>query len=285
MKVLLIINTQKPAAAALASEIRQALDGKDCTTTPYSFDSAAAVTGGFDVAFSLGGDGTVLFAARTIAAFGTPIIPLNLGTLGFIASVHPSQWLEVFSKWRDGELTVSERLMLDVRVERGGETVFTLPGLNDAVISASGIAKTIRLDAWTGDTHIGSYRSDGLIAATPTGSTAYSSSAGGPIIDPEIEAVILNPICPFTMMYRPIVLPAERPVRIKVGVEQRSDVDVLLTIDGQVTGPLEPGDLVVIKRSANKARLVACDRAAFYKALHSKLAGTVGKNAGGGRDA
>ena len=283
MKVLLIINTQKPAAAALASEIRQALDRNGCTTTLYPFDSAEIVTSGFDVAFSLGGDGTVLFAARTIAAFGTPIIPLNLGTLGFIASVHPSQWLDVFCGWREGKFTVSERLMLDVRVERDGAAVFTLPCLNDAVISASGIAKTIRLDAWTEDTHIGSYRSDGLIAATPTGSTAYSSSAGGPIIDPEIEAVILNPICPFAMLYRPIVLPAERPIRIRIGAEQRSGV--LLTIDGQLTEPLEPGDLVVIKRSANKARLVACDRAAFYKALHSKLAGAVGENAGGGSDA
>ncbi|MDR2795973.1 MAG: NAD(+)/NADH kinase [Spirochaetaceae bacterium] len=288
MKVLLIINTQKPASIALASEIREALGGKGCTVAFHSFNDADAIVDGFDVAFSLGGDGTVLFAARTIAAFGTPIIPLNLGTLGFIASVHPSQWFDVFSRWTEGKLAVSERLMLDVKVERGGGAVFALSCLNDAVISASGIAKTIRLDAWTEDTHIGSYRSDGLIAATPTGSTAYSSSAGGPIIDPEIEAVILNPVCPFAMMYRPIVLPAERPVTIKIGTEQRSGV--LLTIDGQVTEALEPGDLVVIRRSGNKARLVACDRAAFYKALHGKLAGAVGVNASGiyaagGRDA
>jgi NAD+ kinase len=274
---LLIINTQKTAAIALASEIREALEGEGCETVAHSFDGADFAPGGFDLAFSLGGDGTVLFAARLIAAFGTPIIPLNLGTLGFISSVHPSQWFDVFSRWREGKLSVSERLMLDVRVKRRGETVFALTGLNDAVISASGIAKTIWLDAWTEDKHIGSYRSDGLIAATPTGSTAYSSSAGGPIIDPEIEAVILNPICPFTMLYRPIVLPARRPVMIKIGGEQRSGV--LLTIDGQVTESLEPDDLVVIRRSENKARLVACDRAAFYKALHQKLAGTVGMNA------
>jgi NAD+ kinase len=105
--------------------------------------------------------------------------------------------------------------------------------------------------------------------ATPTGSTAYSASAGGPIIDPEIEAVILNPICPFTLMCRPIVLPAERPVTIKIGPEKRSGV--LLTVDGQVTETLEPDDLVVIRRSADKARLVGCNRDAFYKALHSKL--------------
>ncbi|MDR0683940.1 MAG: NAD(+)/NADH kinase [Spirochaetaceae bacterium] len=102
---MLIINTQKPAAAALASEIRRALDGKGCTTALYLLDSAAMVTSGFDIAFSLGGDGTALFAARTMTAFGTPIIPLHLGTLGFIASAHPSRWLDVFSKWREGKLS------------------------------------------------------------------------------------------------------------------------------------------------------------------------------------
>jgi NAD+ kinase len=279
VKVLLIINKQKPASITLAAEIRETLKDSGIEVVFYSFSDTGIITSGFDIVFSLGGDGTVLFAARAIAAFGTPIIPLNLGTLGFIASVHPSQWLDVFSRWREGKLAVSERLMLDIKVERGGSAVFTLPCLNDAVISASGIAKTIWLDAWTEDTHIGSYRSDGLIAATPTGSTAYSSSAGGPIIDPEIEAVILNPVCPFAMMYRPIVLPAERPVKIKVGTRQRSDV--LLTIDGQVTEALEPGDIVVIRRSGSKARLVACDRASFYKALHGKLAGAVGVNASG----
>ncbi|MDR2343355.1 MAG: NAD(+)/NADH kinase [Spirochaetaceae bacterium] len=283
MKILLIINKQKPASIVLASEIRETLKGEGCAVEIYPLDGADISNGGFDVAFSLGGDGTVLFAARKMAVFGTPIIPLNLGTIGFIASVNPSRWLDVFSGWREGKLPVSERLMLDVKVERDGRAVFKLTGLNDAVISASGIAKTIWLDAWTENTHIGSYRSDGLIAATPTGSTAYSSSAGGPIIDPEIEAVILNPICPFSMLYRPIVLPAERPVTIKIGTEQRSGV--LLTIDGQVTESLEPGDLVVIMRSVNKARLVACDRAAFYNALHSKLAWAVGKNDGWGHDA
>ncbi|MDR0410141.1 MAG: NAD(+)/NADH kinase [Spirochaetaceae bacterium] len=270
MKVLLIINTQKSAAVKLASEIKDKLEKCDCAVDLYSFDSRGIARKDYNIAFSMGGDGTVLFAARTISAFGTPIIPINLGTFGFTASVRPSQWFQVFSEWKDGKLETSERLMLEVIVERGGKAVFSQTGLNDAVISASGIAKTIRLAAWRGDTLIGNYRSDGLIAATPTGSTAYSSSAGGPIIDPEIEAVILNPICPLTLFYRPIVLPAEDPITIKIGPEQRSGV--LLTIDGQVTETLEPDDRVIIKSCANKARLVACDRAAFYKALHSKLA-------------
>jgi NAD+ kinase len=270
MNVLLIVNTQKSAAITLASEIKDTLIKRGCKICVHSFSGGPIDKSNFDIAFSLGGDGTVLFAARTVAGLGTPIIPINLGTLGFTASVHPSQWLNVFSEWGEGKLIVSERLMLEVKVERGKKNVFAQVCLNDAVISASGIAKTIRLEAWTEDTHIGNYRSDGLIAATPTGSTAYSSSAGGPIIDPEIEAVILNPICPFTLMSRPIVLPAECPITIKIGPEQRSGV--LLTIDGQLTETLEPKDIVIIRRSANKARLVACDRADFYKALHSKLA-------------
>jgi NAD+ kinase len=270
VKVLLIVNEHKPASIALAAEIRETLDRRGYAVDEYSFNGGRIENAGFDAAFSLGGDGTVLFAARTVAAWGVPIIPLNLGTLGFIASVHPSRWLAVFTELIDGKLSISERLMLDVRVERGGDTVFALTGLNDTVISASGIAKTIRLEAWTEDTHIGSYRSDGLIAATPTGSTAYSASAGGPIIDPEIEAVILNPICPFTLLYRPVVLPASRPVTINIGPEQGSGV--LLTVDGQVTETLEPGDVVMIRQSANKARLAACDRSTFYRALQNKLA-------------
>jgi NAD+ kinase len=281
VKVLLIVNRHKPASIALAAEIRETLDRRGCVIDEYSFGDGCVADAGFDAVFSLGGDGTVLFTARTVAEWSVPIIPLNLGTLGFIASVHPSRWFAVFSDLIDGKLPVSERLMLDVQVERGGNTVFALTGLNDTVISASGIAKTIRLEAWTEDTHIGSYRSDGLIVATPTGSTAYSASAGGPIIDPEIEAVILNPICPFTLLYRPLVLPASRPVTINIGPEQRSGV--LLTVDGQVTETLEPGDLVRIRRSANKARLAACGRPAFYEALRNKLAFVSAD--GGGRDA
>jgi NAD+ kinase len=152
------------------------------------------------------------------------------------------------------------------------------------VISASGIAKLLRLKvesldeaggALAGEDYaaermpLGRYRSDGLIVATPTGSTAYSVAAGGPILDPEIDALIINPICPFTLSNRPIVVPAHETIIIDVEEEQRSTV--MLTVDGQVSFPLEPGDKVLVRRSAHDARLIASPRQGFYRALQSKL--------------
>ncbi|GHU42358.1 NAD kinase [Spirochaetia bacterium] len=260
----------------LAKEIKNELGKQGMETRFFSYTDNPILERDFDIALSLGGDGTVLFTARSVSALGVPILPLNLGTLGFIASVHPSKWLEVFNRWRDNNVTFSERLMLDVHVERAGKTVFSMPALNDAVISASGIAKTIRLVALSKEMHVGSYRSDGLIAATPTGSTAYCASAGGPILDPEMEAIILNPICPFTLLYRPLVLPPDK-ITVKVEPDQRSGV--LLTIDGQLTEALEPNDLVMIQSAPFKARFIASGRHAFFSALHSKLAMLGGGNA------
>ncbi|GMO26961.1 MAG: NAD(+)/NADH kinase [Termitinemataceae bacterium] len=269
MKVLLIVNPQKSASQKLANEIKIVLGKQGIETFFLSYTDKTVTHPDYDIAFSLGGDGTVLFASRSVAAFDVPILPINLGTVGFIASVHPSKWLEVFTLWQNNKAQISSRIMLDVSVERAGKQVFNLSALNDAVISASGIAKTIRLQAASSNMHLGSYRSDGLIAATPTGSTAYCASAGGPILDPEMEAIILNPICPFTLLYRPLVLTAGDPLTIKIDPDQRSGV--LLTIDGQVTEALETNDLVKIKKTSYKTHLIASDRAAFYHALHTKL--------------
>jgi NAD+ kinase len=177
--------------------------------------------------------------------------------------------MEVFNRWAGGTGIVSRRLMLDVRLERKGGEVFHERCLNDVVVSASGIAKIIGLEVNSAYMHLGRYRSDGLIAATPTGSTAYSLAAGGPILDPELEALIINPICPFTLSHRPMVLPAREPVTI--GVEEGQRSGVLLTVDGQVTEPLEEGDRIHLERASCNALLIASERAGFYKALRTKL--------------
>ncbi|MDR2481818.1 MAG: NAD(+)/NADH kinase [Spirochaetaceae bacterium] len=270
MNVLLVVNPQKPSAQTLAREIEETLNKKNVSSAVISYTTNAGIQQNFDVAFSLGGDGTVLFTARVAASFGVPILPVNLGTLGFIATINPDKWESVFEDWRsNAETAVSHRLMLDVRVERDSRCVFKAAALNDAVVSASGIAKAIRLSAQTSGVNLASYRSDGLIVATPTGSTAYSAAAGGPILDPEMEAVILNPICPFTMLHRPIVTPADETITINIEQEQRSGV--LLTIDGQVTEELKTGDVIFIKKAPYKAKLLFSGKKAFYKALHSKL--------------
>ncbi|GMO30319.1 MAG: NAD(+)/NADH kinase [Spirochaetaceae bacterium] len=269
MKVLLVVNPQKAASQTLALEIKTKLEERGITVNSFSWTDKALPQEDFELAISLGGDGTVLFTARTIAARKVPILPVNLGTLGFIASVPPVGWLDAFEIWRAGKAVFSQRLMLEIAVERRGKRVFELPAMNDAVISASGIAKTIRLRVHFNGQSIARYRSDGLIAATPTGSTAYSASAGGPILDPEMEAIILNPVCPFTLFKRPLVLPITEPVQINIEHEQRSGV--LLTIDGQVTEALENGDFVFVSAALNKTQLIVSGRSAFYNALHTKL--------------
>jgi NAD+ kinase len=237
------------------------------------------------LAFSLGGDGTVLYAARIAAPRGLPILPINAGTLGFIAAVRPGDWPRVFQDWLAGKAGISRRLMLEAVVERRGGTLRPRVFLNEAVIAASGIAKIIRLrvESEIPAPHeylrLGHYRSDGLIVATPTGSTAYSVAAGGPILDPEVEALIINPIFPFTLSNRPMVIPANEGVIVTVEPERgpnRSFTDqsaggVLLTLDGQLMEPLEPGDRVLIRRANCQAQLIACGREAFYKALRTKL--------------
>jgi len=278
-KAVLFVNTHKKNAADAARQIQTELEKRACYVTVYSFEGKPEnpPAGVWDIAFSLGGDGTVLYTARCLAPLGVPILPVNMGSLGFIAEVDRNDWLSTYEKWEKGEISVSKRCMLEISVERVGEIIMKNLCLNDAVISASGIAKLINLevsinrgegDAATG-VALGSYRCDGLIIATPTGSTAYSMAAGGPILDPEMEAVILNPICPFALSNRPFVLPSRLPVVITVPEQQRSGV--LLTIDGQDTCDLKSADKVFIQQASRSAQLIFADRHAYYSALRSKL--------------
>jgi NAD+ kinase len=279
-RALLFINLHKANAQILADEIRKELGRRNIEACSCAFSGKPAFdpeSGPYDLAFSLGGDGTVLYAARSMAPLGVPILPINLGTLGFIASVPPNEWALVFNLWTEGKIGTSKRLMLEITVERDSRIAAQGSCLNDMVISASGIAKIIRLHVESEYMRLGKYRSDGLIVATPTGSTAYSVSAGGPILDPEMEALIINPVCPFTLSNRPIVVPLREAVVVEVEPEQRSGV--LLTLDGQVTEPLEPGDRVYIKQAAFDARLIASDRIVFYKALRTKLSWSGGPDA------
>ncbi|MDR2923339.1 MAG: NAD(+)/NADH kinase [Treponema sp.] len=285
---ILIINLHKENAASAAEEIRRELESRGTETTLFALEGRpdSPPKGRWDIAFSLGGDGTVLYTARILAHTGTPILPVHLGTLGFIAVVDRHEWPVVYRGWLTGEKKPSRRCMLEFSIERGGKyAVNNSVCLNDVVISSLGIAKLIRLQAKTevapGEfAEIGCYRSDGLIIATPTGSTAYSMAAGGPILDPEMEAQIISPICPFTLSNRPLVLPSRQTLQITVCEDQRSGV--LLTCDGQETFDLEPGDLVTIKHSPHYALLITSGYSSYYKALAEKLAWASGGVSTGG---
>ena len=275
--VILFVNMHKKNAGPTAGEIRRELESRNIAVTVFSFNGRPDYSpqGKWDMAFSLGGDGTVLYTARTLAGTGTPVLPLYFGTLGFIAGVQKSDWLSVFDQWMQGTARISRRCMLELSVERGGKTAAGNTCLNDAVVAASGIAKLIRLQVRAEIapgvfTDLGYYRSDGLIISTPTGSTAYSMAAGGPILDPEMEALIVNPICPYTLSNRPLVLPARQSLVITVAKDQRSAV--LLTVDGQDTFALEPEDQITIRHAAHYALLISADRSAYYSAIRAKLA-------------
>lgn len=278
-RALLIANLHKKEAPELIREIRASLiaSGVEVEVCAFEGTPIAPPSGPFDIAFSLGGDGTVLYAARCLFERDIPIFPINLGTLGFIASIQKDEWQAILSQYMAGQVPASPRVMLEVVVERNGHPIGKQFCLNDAVVAGAGISKIIRLTVGTETLKLGAYRADGFIIATPTGSTAYSVAAGGPILDPEMEAMILNPVCPFTLANRAIVVPAVETITISIEKEQRTDV--MLTVDGQIVVSLLPGDTVKVRQADRKARIIASDRAQFFNVLRSKL------NWSGGPDA
>jgi NAD+ kinase len=286
-RAMMFINPRKKRAQDMGNEIKRELASVHIQTDTFQFESKRSfIEGkeGYDVIICLGGDGTVLYAARTFSPLGVPIFPISFGTFGFIAGVSPAEWKPVFDHWLAGKAAVSPRLMLEVTVERGGKEILKGRCLNDVVVSASGIAKIISLKvsctaAGQADfLKLSSYRCDGLIFATPTGSTAHSMAAGGPIIDPELDAIILNPICPFTLSNRPMVLSAQETFLIEVERQQRSGI--ILTVDGQISEKLKDGDQIYLKKAPYRSLLIACGGEGFFNALKTKLAWSGGNKGG-----
>lgn len=270
--ILIIANIGKSGARAASNEIESVCKDLGIRTTTFQYEGAAhdlPGESGFDLAITLGGDGTVLFASRVLAGHGVPILPVNLGEFGFISEVGRQEWRQALTAYLNGEIGIGSRLVVDISVERDGREISRFRGLNDAVISAGGISRMVQLSVDLSDQTLGIYRADGVIVATPTGSTAYSAASGGPILHPEMDALILNPICPFTLSHRPIVLPPDEVVRITVIPHQRTDV--ALTVDGQSLTRLEEGDAITVRTAAERARIVRSDRRTFYEVLRSKL--------------
>jgi NAD+ kinase len=275
-RAILVLNPLKENARAASEEIRAELEGRGAAVTIFAVNEQpdSVPDGRWDTASSLGGDGTLLYTARNFAVADTPIMPIHLGTVGFLAGVKRHEWLAVYESWLNDTALISPRCMLGVCVNRNDAAIFTNACLNDTVISSAGKARLIRLHLTTelasGEcADLGRYRCDGLIMATPTGSTAYSMAAGGPIIDPEMEAVVVSPVCPFTLSNRPLVLPSRQTLRVTVEKEQHSSV--ILTVDGQDAFELKPGDTVTIKHLPHYARLITADRSSYYSALQEKL--------------
>lgn len=217
----------------------------------------------------LGGDGTLLGAARRVGRFGSPILGVNLGGLGFLTGIPSERLYPVIEMMINGRLEVESRVMLETKVLRKRKVVCRFEVLNDVVINKGTLARIIDLGVAINEEFLTTFRADGLIISTPTGSTAYNLSAGGPILYPTMETFILTPICPFTLTNRPIIIPDTSVIQIKI--KNESEEAVLLTFDGQVGFDLYYDDKVIIRKSEKKIKLFRPPDHSYFNILRTKL--------------
>jgi NAD+ kinase len=221
-----------------------------------------------DLLLVLGGDGTLLAAARVAAPHGIPILPINLGSLGFLTSFTLQELYPALEETLAGRFSVSERVMLSVALRREGRVIDRRSVLNEAVINKGALARMIEMELRIDGDFVCRYRIDGLIVASPTGSTAYSLSAGGPIVHPAVEAIVITPICPHTLSDRPVVVRDTSQIEVRL----LGDTDsVFLTLDGQKGIPMQPADHVDISRAKEKLKLIQPPRKSYFEILRSKL--------------
>jgi len=221
-----------------------------------------------DVILVFGGDGTFLGVAREACKYGTPILGINLGGLGFLTEVTIEELYPMMERIIDGDYEVEDRQMLITSIRRGKKNIGTYEVLNDVVINKGALARIIDLAIYIEDSHVTTYKADGIILATPTGSTAYSLSAGGPIVHPGIPVTIITPICPHTLTNRPLVVSSEMKVEIKVTTQEP---DTYLTLDGQIGVRLKTGDLIEVKRTDTSVKLIKSPFRDFFSILKTKL--------------
>ncbi len=216
----------------------------------------------------VGGDGTILRVARDLACWNVPILGINLGHKGFLAEIEVEQMERFLQYIANGQYSYHERMMIEARLTRGKEELGNYLALNDIVISRGPFSRIIKVEAYVNDDFMESYSGDGVIIATPTGSTGYSLSAGGPIVNPSMELFVITPICPHSLYNRSVVVDGSDIIKMRVDSRQ---VQVVLTVDGQVRFALEDEDQVFINRSKQKVKLVCFDDYSFYRMLHQKL--------------
>ena len=221
-----------------------------------------------DLVIVLGGDGTLLAAARAIGRRETPLFPVNLGSLGFLTAIAIDELYPELERAFRGEHRIAKRRLLATEVVRDGQVVAAYEALNDAVLTKASIARMIDLDAHVDEQFVCAYKADGLIISTPTGSTAYSLSAGGPIIFPSVPAICITPICPHMLTNRPVLVPETSVIRV---ISRSPGESVFLTIDGQVGNLIRDGDTLVCRSSDYTLRLVRPPHMMFFDVLRQKL--------------
>lgn len=275
----LVINVEKEKVSGLIDKILKWLhrngvgvmmnrQASQILDRPEFYSSMEEITNICGCILVLGGDGTMLNTARIAAPSGIPLLGINLGRLGFLSELDIPDVIPGLEKLVNGDFRIEERMMLKSEVIRRGKLMETATALNDAVITKGAFARLIRLKTDIDGEDIGTYPADGIIVASPTGSTAYSLSAGGPVVTPEMELMLITPICPHSLWARPLVISSRSQVEVKL---LSDNAEVMLTMDGQHAFRLEKNDSVVITRAPHRARFIRLNSRSFYSVLHSKL--------------
>ena len=261
--VVIVTKPHQPDVARVASELAGWFEKKGIRA---SMDPGSAARA--DLCVVVGGDGTLLAAARLMGEHQVPILAINYGGLGFLTEVTRDEMYPALEGMLAGKTVTHSRMMMDVTVHRDGAPVGTYQALNDAVIHKGTLARIIELEARVDGQYVSMFRSDGLILSTPTGSTAYNVSAGGPIVHPTMAAIIMTPISSHTLTNRPLVLPHE--ARVEVTLRSIPD-DVYVTVDGQVGMKLDSNDRVTVQKSERMVRLITPAGRDFFDVLRNKL--------------
>ena len=285
MKVVLSPNPYRDRGLKAAQSAKRILEGSGVETViclPFEVDEGSRVDlpahlnlkklnkelENADVLVCFGGDGTILHAARDANPHNIPVLGVNLGSVGFMAELEQSE-LSLLARLVSGKFDVERRMMLDVSVRREGKKIFSETALNDAVITKGAVARVLELEV-TGDrVTISSFAGDGVVIATPTGSTAYSLAAGGPIVEPTAENTIMAPICAHSLHAKPFVLDSSRTVGVRMAPGARKTA--YLSVDGGKALKIQPGDWVECRKSSQVTRLVKLTGRSFYERINQKL--------------
>lgn len=275
MKAAILPNLDKRGSKELVEKLGIFL--KSCGIEPYLPDSICC--SGYttlpedelfrecDVVITIGGDGTIIRFAKKAAECEKPILGINAGRMGYLANIEQDEY-KLLKNLSSGEYTIENRMMLEVEVRDSGNTVGVYYALNDAVITGGFISRIIDISANVeGDNIL--YRADGLVVATPTGSTAYSMSAGGPIIDPKMDCICITPICSYTPASKPVIVGAEQT--IVFNATSRKRIDIYLTIDGRKAASIKPQTEVIVRKAKRCVKLIRINERSFYKTLSVKF--------------
>lgn len=273
------VNQSKPSAVEVAKQLIDFLESKGATVF---IDSAVAdkidrmdiglavdqFPDRVNLVFVLGGDGTLLGIARKLAVHDLPILGINLGHLGFLSEAEPDDLPNAVDRVLNGDYHLEKRMMLEASIIRNGQVIHNGSALNDVGIAKGSFGRMVTLSVYVDDMYVDKYSGDGLILSTPTGSTAYSLSCGGPIVSPHINVILITPICPHTLNSRPIIIQKDQEIRVEVSATHN---DIGVTIDGQVGYKLEVGDQVLVRKSMHYTTLIKWQDRGFFDVLRQKL--------------